>query len=54
MDIDIGVYKKNRMDYFVDNGSNLYEGEEGGGSGVILSEVVEIINYKKLIIVKLK
>lgn len=54
MDIDTGAYKKNRMDHFVDNGSNLYEGEEGGGSGATSSEVVETTNYKKLTIAKLK
>lgn len=52
MDIDTGTYKKSKMDPF-DNGSNLYEGEEGG-SGATSSEVVETTNYKKLTIAKLK
>jgi len=52
MDIDTGTYKRNKTDPF-DNGSYLYEGEEGG-SAATSSEVVETTNYKKLTIAKLK
>lgn len=53
MDIDAaGVFKRNKTDLF-DNGSNLYEGEEGG-SGATSSEVVDNTNYRKLTIAKLK
>jgi len=53
MDIEIAAYKKNKMDPF-DNGSNQYDGEEGGGSGATSSDVVETTNYRKLTIAKLK
>ena len=52
MDIDAIAFKRNKTDFF-DNGSNLYEGEEGG-SGATSSEVVDNTNYRKLTIAKLK
>lgn len=52
MEIDTGAYKRNRFDQF-DNGSNFYEGEEGG-SAATSSELPDTTNYKKLTMAKLK
>jgi chromosome segregation ATPase len=52
MEIDTGEYKRNRIDQF-NNGSNFYEGEEGG-SAATSSEIPDTTNYKKLTMAKLK